>query len=119
MTSGRSRAAASFAAVLAVLALTGCSQIAALAPVGGNGLAEVRFAAIDVFQQKNVALLTAPVCAQADTGPLVTCVGTSADGREITVTSSVASGAQLVVAVGGETIYSGALTEVLDEAARG
>ena len=106
-------------AAATAVALAGCSEISALAPVGGNGLAEVRFAAIDVLQQKNVALLTAPVCAQADTGPLVTCVGTSADGREITVTSSVASGAQLVVAVGGETIYSGALTEVLDEAARG
>ena len=119
MTSRPSRALVVVAAASVVGALTGCSQIAALAPVGGNALAEVRFGAIDVLQQKNIAVLTAPVCALAESGPVVTCSGTSIDGRQITVTSSVASDAQLVVAVGGETIFSGALTEVLDEAARG
>lgn len=116
---GRRCAAGAIAAAVAVTALTGCSQIAALAPVGGNALAEVRFGAIDVLQQKNIEVLTAPVCAQAETGPVVTCSGTSMDGRQITVTSSVASDAQLIVALGEETIFSGSLAEVLDEAARG
>lgn len=103
----------------AVGALSGCSQIAALAPVGGNGVAEVRFGAIDVLQEKGIAILTAPVCTQADAGPVVTCAGTTADGREIAVTSSVAPDAQLVITVGDANIFSGALSTVLDEAARG
>lgn len=105
--------------VCAAGVLAGCSQIAALAPVGGNGLAEVRFGAIDVLQQKDVAIMKAPVCAQDRGGPEVTCAGTTVDGRSIGVTSSIAADAQLVVTVGGETIFSGALAAVLDEAARG
>lgn len=99
--------------------LAGCSQIAALAPVGGNGLAEVRFGAIDVLQQKGVEILAAPVCSQTDADGAVTCAGTTGDGRDIAVTSNVGADATLVIVVGGETIFSGSLSDVLDEAARG
>ena len=113
------RAVVALVIACAAVGLGGCSQISALAPVGGNGLSEVRFGAIDVLLQKGIAVLSAPVCAVADPGPVVTCAGTTTDGRDIAVTSSIAADAQLVVMVGGETIFSGSLVDVLDEAARG
>jgi len=99
--------------------LAGCSQISALAPVGGDALAEVRFGAIDVLLQKGVDLLSAPVCTAAETGSAITCAGATTDGRDIAVISSTAADAELIVAVAGETIFSGSLADVLDEAARG
>ena len=50
------------ALVVAAAALTGCSQVAALAPVGGDHLTMVRFAAIDVLVDEGIDVLTAPVC---------------------------------------------------------
>ncbi|QOC25522.1 hypothetical protein IC744_03880 [Microbacterium hominis] len=99
--------------------LAGCSQVAALAPVGGNGLAEVRFGAIDVLQQKGIDLLEAPVCATVGAGPAVTCTGRTLDGHDVSVASSVSSDARLDVLVGGQTLFSGLLSDVLDAAARG
>lgn len=60
----RRAVSAAFLAVIGVL-LAGCSQIAAIAPVGGSHLAEVRYAAIDLLVDAEVEILTAPVCAQA------------------------------------------------------
>ena len=84
-----------------------------------NGGGGARFGAIDGSNEKGIAILAARVCTQADAGPVVTCAGTTADGREIAVTSSVAPDAQLVITVGDANIFSGALSTVLDEAARG
>lgn len=113
------RLAAASGALAVVAMLAGCSQLAALAPVGGNGLAEVRFGAIDVLQREGVDLLRAPVCAKAATGPAVTCTGATLDGRPISVSSSTADDAQLEIVVGDETLFRGPLADVLDEAARG
>ncbi len=107
------------ALIVAAGVLAGCSQISALAPVGGDGLAEVRFGAIDVLQDKGIDVLSAPVCVTVDAGPAVTCAGTTIDGGVITVTSSTAAGAALEVVVGGETLFRGVLSDVLDRAARG
>lgn len=104
--------------ILAAGLLTGCSQIAALAPVGGNGLAEVRFGAIDVLQEKGIDVLSAPVCISVDAGPAVTCTGTTIDGRNIAVTSSTIAGAELEVVIDGKTLFRGRLSDVLDQAAR-
>lgn len=48
-----------------LLVITGCaSQVAALAPVGGDDITAVRFAAIDVLLAKGVAIMQAPVCTE-------------------------------------------------------
>jgi hypothetical protein len=105
--------------VLVVLALAACSQTAALAPVGGDRLAEVRFAAIDVLMDKQVELLVAPVCtASGDDDEDIACEGTTLDGRPITAASSAEHQDRLVVTVDGKVIHDGDLQAVLTSAAR-
>lgn len=114
----RGGAGLALAAVLG-LALAGCSQVSALAPVGGNSLAEVRYGAIDVLLANGVEVLEAPVCSTDADGVVVRCSGSTVPGEAITVVSSTADDAQLEVSVGSETLYSGSLQAVIDEAARG
>lgn len=104
-------------ALAAVLGLTGCSQVAAIAPVGGDHLAEVRYAAIDVLLAEETDILTAPVCAQAPSGE-VTCTGETMDGDDITVVSPAADQKVVTVKVGDRELYSGSITDVVDDAAR-
>ncbi len=49
----------------------------------------------------------------------MTCTGRTLDGRDVSVASSVSSDARLDVLVGGQTLFSGLLSDVLDAAARG
>ncbi|WP_439593858.1 hypothetical protein [Microbacterium sp.] len=104
--------------VSAALLLSGCSQVAALAPVGGDALAEVRFGAIDVLLDQDVALLEAPVCAIEGAGPSVTCEGRTVAGGEILVSSSTEGDATLAITIDGVEIFRGSLADVIDEAAR-
>jgi hypothetical protein len=97
-------------------ALAGCSQVAALAPVGGDRLAEVRVATLDVLVDRAVPVLTAPVCT-AD-GDAVTCAGTTVDRQPITATSTAADPGTLVVTVGPTTLFTGSVQDVLTSAAR-
>jgi hypothetical protein len=113
--SGALSAAAFFALALA---LGGCSQISALAPVGGDAIAEVRFGAIDVLLANDIDVLDAPTCSTLDASTAATCAGSTTTGEAITVTSSTAADAQLEVVVGGRSLYSGPLQAVIDEAAR-
>jgi hypothetical protein len=103
-------------AALAVGAVTGCSQIAAIAPVGGNHQAEVRYAAIDVLLDAGVEILVAPDCASAGGG--ITCEGETVSGERITAQSSAADPSSVTVAVGAHRLYSGSILDVLDKAAR-
>lgn len=103
--------------LLVGLSLTGCSQVAAIAPVGGNHLAEVRYAAIDVLLDADVEVLTAPVCAQAPSGE-VSCQGETVDGTDISVVSPADDQTVVTVTVGDDELYSGSIMKVLDEAAR-
>ena len=97
------------------LALCGCSQVAAIAPVGGDRLAEVRYAGIDVLTKAGIEILTAPVCEQsADQG--VACEGSDADGQVIRVESRSDAQDVVTVTVGARTIYDGSIQSVLDEA---
>lgn len=105
------------AAVIALAAgLAGCSQVAALAPVGGDALSEVRFAAIDVLLQKGVAVGQAPDCVA--TAAAIECSGTTVEGAAINVSSQRGADATLEVSVGGTSLFSGRLQDVLDAAAR-
>ena len=102
---------------LAVLALAGCSQVSALAPVGGDDVSEVRFATIDVLLAQGVEILEAPTCALA--GDVISCAGTALDGRDLASTSGTTLDSTLEVTVGGTSIFSGTLGSVLDAGARG
>jgi hypothetical protein len=103
-------------AVAVVAALAGCSQVAALAPVGGDRMAEVRFATIDVLLDKGIEVREAPVC--ETTGDTIACAGTTSDGTPIESTSTTGDDAPLDILVGGDSIFSGDLATVLAEAAR-
>jgi hypothetical protein len=104
------------AVLLAVVALAGCSQVAAIAPVGGNHLTEVRFATIDVLQQKGIALEQVPTCTRADDGA-VSCAGTAADGAVIAASSPADDPDSFTVTVGSDTVFTGSVSAVIDEAA--
>lgn len=97
--------------------LTGCSQVAALAPVGGNHVTEVRYAAIDVLTDAGVDILTAPVCESATDGA-VTCTGRTLAGDTITAVSPADDQSVVTVTVGTQSLYSGSIMDVLNEAAR-
>ncbi|ODT98965.1 MAG: hypothetical protein ABS81_26685 [Pseudonocardia sp. SCN 72-86] len=104
------------AALLATLALSACSQVAAIAPVGGNREALLRFAGNDVLVAQGVAIRTAPVCTtgQAD----VVCTGEAVGGDPIRFTGAAGDPLVLVVTVGGRTLYDGPAQDVVDRAAR-
>lgn len=101
----------------ALLLVAGCSQVAAIAPVGGDHLAEVRYAAIDVLLDAEVDILTAPVCDQVASGE-VSCTGETVDGSEITAVSPADDQTVVTVTVGDRELYSGSIMDVLNEAAR-
>jgi hypothetical protein len=100
-----------------MLAIAGCSQIAAIAPVGGDHLAEVRFAANDLLLQADIELLTAPACTTASDGA-ITCEGETLDGEKITVESPADDPQSLTVTVGSDTLYSGSIQEALEKPLR-
>jgi hypothetical protein len=105
------------AATLAIGALTGCaSQLDGLAPVGGDALTGVKFAATDVLLEKKLGILEAPVC--TETGDTVSCIGSLTDGAVINVQADIGTKPHtMTVTVGGNVVYDGEVQKVLDEAA--
>ena len=97
------------------LLLAGCSQVAALAPVGGARVSGVRYAANDLLVDAGIDVMTAPVCVQA-TDKGVTCAGETMDGQDITVVSTAADQARMVLKVGSRTVYDGDIQTVLEKA---
>lgn len=108
------RRAAAVALALPLL-LAGCSQVDALAPVGGDRVSGVRYASIDVLTAADVDVMTAPVCAQA-ADKAVTCEGTTMDGRPIRVVSTAADQASFTVTVGTTVLFTGDIQSVLEKA---
>lgn len=105
-------------ALLVALSLTGCSQIAAIAPVGGDRLAEVRFAGIDVLVDADIQILEAPVCTEA-ADATVTCTGSTVDDDTITVASPGSDPDTLRVTSGDTSVYEGSLHAALEKAMGG
>lgn len=118
MTTTRARMAAVSAAVALAVSLTGCaSQLAGLAPVGGDAMTGVRFAAVDVLLAKKYGMLEVPVCTEAS--KTVSCVGSLTDGQVITVRADIGSDPHtMTVKVGDRVVYDGDVQKVLDDAAR-
>lgn len=103
--------------VAAVCLVSGCSQVSALAPVGGDRVTGVRYAANDLLVDAGIEVLTAPVCVQAsDKG--VTCEGTTRDAQPIRVVSRADDQARMTLTVGDRTLYDGDIQTVLEEAMR-
>ncbi|MEZ5185076.1 MAG: hypothetical protein R2720_04975 [Candidatus Nanopelagicales bacterium] len=100
--------------LLAAPVLVGCSQIDALQQVSGVPLATVEIAADDVLLQKNVPLLSAPICQEGDAE--FTCTATTQDNQQVEV--SVPDDEQMImtVTVGGEEIFSGPVQDVIERA---
>ncbi len=105
-------------ALAAAAALAGCSQVAAIAPVGGGHLSEVRYAAIDVLTSAHIEILTAPVCTQS-ADETVSCDGAAADGRAIHVSGTAPAQDVVTVTVGADTVYDGSVQAVLEKAMQG
>jgi len=100
----------------ATLTLTACSQVSALAPVGGNREALLRFAGNDVLVSHGVAIRTAPVCTTGQDD--VVCTGGGVGGDPIRLPGAAGEPLVLVVTVGNRTLYDGPAQDVVDRAAR-
>lgn len=92
--------------------LTACSQVTALAPVGGAPITTVRNAIYDVLVEQQVQLLVAPACEPVPDG--FTCAGTTSDGRTIRATAGPTAPYELVITVDGAEIYRGTAQSVVD-----
>jgi hypothetical protein len=110
-------ALAALLAGCAAMGLVGCSQVAALAPVGGDRVSSVRYAVADLLVAADVEVLTAPVCSSA--GADVTCKGEAADGSRIEASAPGTEQDLLKVSIGDRVLYDGSLQKVLDDALEG
>ena len=103
--------------IAAAAALTaGCSQVAALTPVGGGAITTVRNATYDVLFDQQVTILVAPVCEPTDSG--FTCTGETIDGQPIVTTAVATKPFEMTISVGGTVIFEGNAQAVLDENVR-
>ena len=76
----------------------------------------MRFAAIDVLVAQDVPIEIAPVCRMD--GGSVACTGSTTSGDTISVTSPAEASDTLEVKVGDTVLYSGTITDVIDDAIR-
>lgn len=116
MTSPTARSLLVGLVLLAAPALGACSQVQAIAPVGGDRLALVRFAGNDVLAEQGVAVATYPVCRQDASA--VTCTGTTLTGDPIVFSEPAATPLVLTVTVAGRSLYSGSAQAVVDRVSR-
>lgn len=100
--------------LLLVPTLAGCSQINALAPVGGDKITSVRNAVYDVLMQQQVEVLVAPTCATVEAG--FTCTGSTVSNGKIVAEASGTAPFTLVIKVDGVEIFEGTAQSVLDQA---
>ena len=100
--------------LLLVSTLAGCSQIDALAPVGGDKITSVRNAVYDVLVQQQIEVLVAPTCSTVEAG--FTCTGSAVSNEKIVAEASGAAPFALVIKVDGVEIFEGTAQSVLDQA---
>ena len=99
---------------VAALALSACSQVSALTPVGGTAITSVRNATYEVLVDQKVSILEAPQCIPSDSG--FTCTGSTIDGAEIVATAQGTNPYPMTITVGGVVIFEGNAQDVLDAA---
>jgi hypothetical protein len=111
----RSAVPALVAAAALCVGLTGCSQVAALAPVSGDAITTLRVAIDDVLIEKGVKVLISPKCKEE--GTTYTCAGSTIDGVAITATSPPGKPRTMKLTVGDEVLYDGDVDSVVEKAA--
>lgn len=99
---------------LAGLALTACSQVAALTPVSGGPITTVRNAVYDVLVAQEIKILVAPQCATSTGG--FTCTGTTVDGETILAEATATAPYPMTISIGSTVIFTGNANDVLAEA---
>lgn len=109
------RWAATTACAAMVGLLVGCSQVSALAPVGGDDIATLRIAIDDVLAAASVPVLVSPTCT-AD-GEAFMCKGSTTDGSPILATSPAGEPRTVTVTVGGDVLFDGEVQAVVEKAA--
>ena len=102
------------AGALGAVLLTGCSQIDALAPVGGEAQTTIRNATYDVLLDNGVEILVAPTCAKESTQ--IICRGSTVTGAPIVATGASTKPYTLRIEVDGVVIFDGSATDVLADA---
>lgn len=112
---GRGRAGRRALVAALLLPLAGCSQVAALAPVGGDTVTTVRIAANDVLLDRGVRILRAPVCTTET--DRYQCTGTAVEGEITVVALKDTDPLVMTVKAGSETVYDGPVQQVVDSAA--
>lgn len=114
---------------VAALLLPGCSQVSQLQePVAGAPVTMVRMATLDVLVAAKVPIAVAPVCTEQDL--LITCRGSTTDGREILSQARELAEPEpivdpyggtsppempLTIRVGAEEIFTGTVYEVIKQ----
>jgi hypothetical protein len=114
MTSRR-RCLTTAACAVGAIALSACSQVSALAPVGGDGISTLRIAIDDVLAEKGVPVLVSPKCTEAEKA--FTCKGTTRAGDPIVATSPAGDPMTMTVSVAGKILYDGDVNAVVQRAA--
>ena len=99
---------------LAAAALVACSQMAALAPVGGDSITAVRNAVNDVLVTQGVDILRAPQCSSTASG--FTCTGSTMNGSVILVEAGASAPFELTITIGDSVAFVGNAQDVLDQA---
>ncbi|OZF32002.1 hypothetical protein CH294_19695 [Rhodococcus sp. 14-2483-1-1] len=99
-------------ALSAVMVCAGCSQTAALAPVGGAELGNLRYAVNDVLVEQDIEILVAPVC--SGTGADIECAGKTTGNETITGSATSDDASTVEIKVGTNVLYSGSVQDVLD-----
>jgi len=108
------RTHAALAVPVLVLSLGACSQIDALAPVGGASITTVRNATYDVLVNEGIDILRAPQCSATSSG--FTCTGSTIDGNPIVSEAGPTTPFDLTVRVGDTLLFEGTAEEILEAA---
>lgn len=123
MISRRAKLLAGAAAgAIAVVGLSGCSQIASLKQVSGVPMTMVTIAANDILVEKKIDILTAPVCSENTEATLYTCNGKTLSGEAIVVTAPATEDSDklvMVIKVNNVELFTGNVQEVINKSQEG
>lgn len=111
------RATVLTSAGLAALALAGCSQITALAPVSGGPQSTVEVAIGNLLTEQKVEVLVLPQCVKE--AAEFRCTGSTVDGSVILGIAQAKAPYPLTVTIGDTELYSGDAQALIDAAMEG
>lgn len=104
------------AAALAVVMVSGCSQVDAYAPVSGGPKSTVEIAVADVLAAQQVPVLVRPECELVEQA--FACKGSTTAGQPIVATSTATAPFMLTLTVGDTVIFDGDAQDAINDAMR-